>query len=374
MAHTITSLSLTSADDVKVLQQISTAVTETLRFKAFHATRLVTCAMELARNVVEHGGGGYARISLNEPSGGAVALQLAFVDQGLGIDDIEGALAGRGARAKGAGMGLGLAGVKRMADEFQIDTGETGTRVRAGFAVPIDSAEIARCVEEAGNRCDEILMRESNADRRIRQLETDLSARDLTIGEVHHRTANNLTMIASLIRMEQRRARSDETKDVLASLGIRVDSMARTHKVLQAGEGETVAPRAYLQQISGLAETFNRSDLRVEVDIESDDTPIPARLALDLGLITGELVTNAFKHAFPDRSEGRISIRLTTESDTIRYRFSDDGVGLAEGQKPERSGSLGWRMIRSSVSTNMGHMTVGVTGGLAVDISFPRFS
>ena len=95
---------------------------------------------------------------------------------------------------------------------------------------------------------------------------------------------------------------------------------------------------------------------------------------LDLGLITGELVTNAFKHAFPDRSEGRISIRLTTESDTIRYRFSDDGVGLAEGQKPERSGSLGWRMIRSSVSTNMGHMTVGVTGGLTVDISFPRIS
>ncbi|GGG84342.1 hypothetical protein GCM10011415_38030 [Salipiger pallidus] len=374
MAQTITSLSLTAADDVKILQQIATAVAETLGFKRFHATRLVTCALELARNVIEHGGGGFARLSLHEPRGGAVMLRLAFADQGSGIDDLEEALAGHGTRAMGDGLGLGLAGVRRMADAFNVDTGATGTRIHADFAAPVETSDLARVAEDAGNRCDEILMRESNADRRIRQLETDLSARELTIGEVHHRTANNLTMIASLIRMEQRRAEADETRDVLASLGIRVDSMARTHKLLQAGTGETVEPGPYLQQISALAETFNRADLQVEVEIDSDDMPIPARLALDLGLITGELVTNAFKHAFPDRSKGRISIRLVTQNDTIFYRFSDDGVGLPEGHKPERSGSLGWRMIRTTVSSNMGHMTVDVSGGVTVEMSFPRIS
>lgn len=374
MAQTITSLSLTAADDVKILQQIAMAVTETVGFKPFHATRLVTCALELARNVIEHGGGGFARLSLHEPSGGTVMLRLAFADQGSGIEDLDQALAGHGARAKGGGMGLGLAGVQRMADNFHVDTGSTGTRIHADFAAPVDTADLARIAEDAGNRCDEILVKESNADRRIRQLETDLSARDLTIGEVHHRTANNLTMIGSLIRMEQRRAVAPETRDVLASLGIRVDSMARTHKLLQAGSGETVEPRSYLQQIASLAETFNRADLRVAVDIDSDDTPIPARLAVDLGLVTGELVTNAFKHAFPDRNKGRISIRLVTENETVLYRFSDDGIGLPEGDRPERSGSLGWRMIRSTVSSNMGHMTVKTQGGLSVELSFPRFT
>ncbi|ETX11969.1 hypothetical protein OCH239_18885 [Roseivivax halodurans JCM 10272] len=374
MAQTITSLSLTAADDVKVLQQITKAVAEALSFKQFHATRLVTCALELARNVIEHGGGGYARLSLHEPRGGAVMLRVAFADQGPGIGDLDQVLATGGARSIGHGLGLGLAGVRSMADEFHVDTGATGTRIHADFAAPIETPDLARVAEHAGNRCDEILMRESNADRRIRQLESDLNARELTIGEVHHRTANNLTMIASLIRMEQRRAKGEETRDVLASLGIRVDSMARTHKLLQDGSGETVAPGAYLQQITALAETFNRADLQVAVDIDSDDQPIPARLALDLGLITGELVTNAFKHAFPDRSEGRISIQIVSQNDTILYRFSDNGIGLPEGEQPERSGSLGWRLIRSTVSSNLGHMTVKTKTGLSIEMSFPRFA
>ncbi|MGZ9812673.1 sensor histidine kinase [Pseudoroseicyclus sp. H15] len=372
MAHTITSMSLTASDDVKVVQQIATAVAAVIGFKTFHATRIVTCTLELARNVIEHGGGGFARLSLHEPRGGTVMLRLAFADQGPGIADLDGALSGRGAGRRSEGMGLGLAGVKRMADQFHVDTATTGTRIHADFEAPIETTDLSRVAAEAGNRCDEILMRESNADRRIRQLETDLSARELTIGEVHHRTGNNLTLIGSLIRLEQRRAQSQETRDVLASLGIRVETMARTHKLLQLGGGEAVAPRAYLQQIAALAETFNRADLRAVVEVESDDTPIPAGLAVDLGLVTGELVTNAFKHAFRGRSEGCITLSLMTEGDSIIYRFSDDGIGLREGEKPERSGSLGWRMIRSTVSSNLGHMTVSGVGGLSVEIAFPR--
>ncbi|GAA4229709.1 two-component sensor histidine kinase [Sagittula marina] len=371
MAQTITSLSLTVADDIKILQKIAKAVTASLGFKPFHATRLTTCAMELARNVIEHGQGGHARLSLHEPRGGAVVLRLAFADQGSGIDDLDAAMAGREPYAHGEGMGLGLAGARRMADNFQIETGNTGTLIKADFAAPIDSADIAQCAEAAGNRCDEILMREGNADRRIRQLESDLTARDLTIGEVHHRTANNLTMIGSLVRMEQRRAQTDEAKGVLSSLGIRIESMARTHKLLQSGDTESVRPLAYLQQISALAESFNRSDLIVHVDVNADDAPIPARLALDLGLITGELITNAFKHAFADRSEGRIAISMSTEGETITYRFSDDGIGLAPGQQPERSGSLGWRMIRATVSSNLGHLNVSGETGLMVEMTFP---
>ena len=372
MPYTITSLSLTVSDDIKILQQIAKSVTEIIGYKPFHATRLTTCAMELARNVIEHGRGGYARLSLHEPRGGDVVLRMNFADQGDGIDDPQAVLSGHDdARASGPGMGLGLAGVQRMADDFEIDTGSSGTHVRADFTAPIETSDMADCAEIAGNRCDEILMRESNSDRRIRQLETELSARDLAINEVHHRTANNLTMISSLIRLEQRRATEGETSDVLASLGIRVEAMARTHKLLQTGEAETVGARAYLQQISALAVTFNRTDLTVAVDVEGDDTPIPARLALDLGLITGELITNAFKHAFEGRSTGQITIGLTTDGEMIHYRFSDNGKGLEDGQQPERSGSLGWRMIRATVSGNLGKLHVDGSNGMRVDMSFP---
>ncbi|SPJ26068.1 ATP-binding protein [Palleronia abyssalis] len=371
MAHTITSLSLTDTDDVKVLQQIAKAVTEAVGFKPFHATRVITCAMELSRNVIEHGRGGYARLSLHEPRGGTVVLRLAFADQGPGINNVDAALADKGPSLRKSGLGLGLSGVKRMADDFEIETGASGTRVKADFQAPVETSELARCAADAGMRCEEILMRESNADRRIRQLETDLGARDLAIGEVHHRTANNLTMIASLMRMERRRAKAEETRDVLASLGIRVESMARTHRLLQSGKESSVSPRAHLQQIAALAETFNRADLKVRVEVEADETPIPARLALGLGLITSELITNTFKHAFAGRNRGHIKLSLFTEGELVRFRFGDDGNGLSDGQQPERSGSLGWSMIRGTVSSNMGHLSVDGREGLTVEMTFP---
>ncbi len=371
MAHTIASLALTSTDDIKILQKLCKAITEAIGFKPFLATRLTTAALELARNVIEHGNGGHARISLSEPRGGAVVLRMIFADQGPGIADLAAAMPEDDRPAAGRGLGLGLGGVKRMADDFDLRTGPNGTRVRADFVAPVDRSEMQDYASAAADRCDEILMQQGSADHRIRQLEADLDERDLMIGEVHHRTANNLTMIASLVRMEQRRAQSTETREVLGSLGIRVEAMARTHKLLQTAEEEAVEARTHLTQIAALSQSFERSDLSVKVRVEADGTRLPARLALDLGLITGELITNAYKHAFHGRSEGAILISLSTEGDTIRYGFHDDGQGLGDAQSPERSGSLGWRMLRSTVAGNMGHLAVDGRDGLKVEINFP---
>ncbi|GGB19662.1 sensor histidine kinase [Allosediminivita pacifica] len=371
MAHTITFLSLTTPEDIKMLREIFRAITGVIGFKPFLSTRLTTCALELARNVIEHGKGGHAQVSLVEPRGGSVMLRMVFTDQGPGIPDLPPLPEDDRALSGGQGLGLGLDGVRHMADDFDLQTGRGGTRVRADFAAPLDRAEMAACATSAADHCDEILMRQSSAERRIRQLEADLDERELMIGEVHHRTANNLTMISSLLRMEQRRAKTPETQDVLSSLSIRVESMARMHKLLQTGGAETVGARAYLSQISALAETFNRPGLDVKIEVEADGTAVPARLALDLGLITGELITNAYKHAFVGRRSGAIRISLVTEGDMIRYAFRDDGTGLSEGEMPERSGSLGWRMIRGSVAGNMGHMTVDGSDGLSIQISFP---
>lgn len=88
-------------------------------FNSFDGTRLVTAASELARNMLTYAGGGTMTIQRVE-DGEARGLKLIFADEGPGIDDVETAL-GDGFTT-GSGLGLGLAGARRLAHDFTIDS------------------------------------------------------------------------------------------------------------------------------------------------------------------------------------------------------------------------------------------------------------
>lgn len=96
-------------------------------FSLVDQTKMVTAASELARNTLEHGGGGTARLELLA-DGGRRGVRLTCHDQGPGIPDVE--LALRDGYTSRSGLGLGLGGARRLVNEFGIDSrpGE-GTRV-----------------------------------------------------------------------------------------------------------------------------------------------------------------------------------------------------------------------------------------------------
>jgi serine/threonine-protein kinase RsbT len=116
-----------SEDIVRVRQAVRTWAID-LGFGLVDQTKLVTAASELARNTVNYGGGGTVRMGALS-NGSHLGLQLTFEDHGPGIADLE--LALRDGYTTGSGLGLGLGGARRLANEFEIDShpGE-GTRVR----------------------------------------------------------------------------------------------------------------------------------------------------------------------------------------------------------------------------------------------------
>jgi serine/threonine-protein kinase RsbT len=119
----------TSDDVVRVRQEVRKR-TVALGFSLVDQTKLVTAASEIARNTVEHGGGGTVRMQI-VIDGDRRGLRLVFEDQGPGIPDI--ALAMTDRYTTGNGLGLGLSGAKRLSHEFKISSnpGE-GTSVTLG--------------------------------------------------------------------------------------------------------------------------------------------------------------------------------------------------------------------------------------------------
>ena len=118
---------VTRAEDVVLVRQLVREWSVAAGFSLVEQTKLVTAASELARNLVEYGGGGTLRIeALND--GLRRGVRLFFEDQGPGIPDIDQAM--KDGFSSGTGLGLGLGGARRLVNEFDIQSrpGE-GTKV-----------------------------------------------------------------------------------------------------------------------------------------------------------------------------------------------------------------------------------------------------
>ena len=120
-------LPVRSSSDIVVVRQVVRMRAVEIGFNLVEQTKIVTAASELARNTIDHGGGGTARLQ-SLRNGGRAGLRLTFEDKGPGIPDVE--LALKDGYTTGSGLGLGLSGARRLSNEFEIQSrpGE-GTRV-----------------------------------------------------------------------------------------------------------------------------------------------------------------------------------------------------------------------------------------------------
>ena len=116
-----------SSEDVTLVRQVVRSHAVALGFSLVEQTKLVTAASELARNALEHGGGGFMELEhvVDRTRRG---IRLTFVDEGPGIPDITVAM--KDGYTTGSGLGLGLGGAKRLSSDFSIESAPgKGTRV-----------------------------------------------------------------------------------------------------------------------------------------------------------------------------------------------------------------------------------------------------
>ncbi|MEH1810003.1 anti-sigma regulatory factor [Nostoc sp.] len=120
-------IDIQSSTDVVLVRQAVRQLAVEIGFGLVDQTKIITAASELARNTLDYGGGGTVKVETLQ-EGRRRGLRLTFEDQGPGISDIE--LALKDGFTTGSGLGMGLGGAKRLANEFEIQSvvGE-GTRI-----------------------------------------------------------------------------------------------------------------------------------------------------------------------------------------------------------------------------------------------------
>ncbi len=200
--------------------------------------------------------------------------------------------------------------------------------------------------------------------------------------EADHRIANHLSLIASLLRLQTRalaESKSLSKEDavwLLEDCGHRIETVAGVHRLLaaQADHHARIDVRDYLRDIarSIVESTAARGKYVLKSNCDHDCL-IRADRIDSLGLLVGELVTNAVKYAHPAGVAGAITICAGASGNSIIVTVSDDGVGLPEGFDPTTNGNIGFRMIRSLVQRLQGEIAFDSSPlGLSVTLRIPN--
>lgn len=164
----------------------------------------------------------------------------------------------------------------------------------------------------------------------------------LLLQEIGHRAKNDLTIITSALRLQVRGAKNPAVKEALESAIARVGVVASLQQSLCGfKEGAAVEIGSYVRKLcSGLGDLLR--DLRpIVIRVQAAPLTLSGQHAVSIGLIVNELVTNSFKHAFPDDRSGTIDVEVAGVDTAIRVVVRDDGVGCPA----EAASGLGSRLV-----------------------------
>jgi two-component sensor histidine kinase len=204
------------------------------------------------------------------------------------------------------------------------------------------------------------------------ELKQEVKRREILAREADHRIKNSLQLVASLLTLQRSGLRYPQAVAALDEAIARVMAVAESHRALQ--QSADLRTIALGRMLTDLCEHVGQLSATIAVGCSYEEgIELDAERAIPLGLIVSELITNAFRHGYPDGQRGMVRLRATTIGESVEITIADDGVGMAEADVG-KGGSLGATIVNSLVRQIGADLSVrsGRGQGTVVTLRLPK--
>lgn len=411
MSVPLVEIALRTERDIVLARQRTRALAELIGFDANDQVRLATAVSEVARNAVQYAGGGTARFAV-EGTERPQRLEVCVADRGPGIAALEDVLEGR-YRSR-TGLGLGIAGARRLMEEFRIESAAgRGTTVRLGRSLPLRAplvtperardlvdtlarqvphdpfAEIQRQNQELLGTMEELQRRKAQLEELNQELaetnrgmlalhaELEVRATQLRranelkarfLSHVSHEFRTPLNAVLALSRLLLDRADGDLTaeqekqvafirkaaEDLTGFVDDLLD-LARIEAGRAALRVRTFEVPGLLRTLRGLFKPLVVSPAVRLVFDEEDGLPPMTSDDGKVAQILRNLISNALK--FTERGEVRVSAALGEDGRSVEFSVADTGIGIApedQGRIFDEYGQIDGPVQRRTRGTGLG--------------------
>jgi two-component sensor histidine kinase len=208
-----------------------------------------------------------------------------------------------------------------------------------------------------------------------------LVEKETLLKEIHHRVKNNFQLMKSMLALEASVIDDEQARLPLIESENRIMSMAGVHERLyESGDLAKIEMRGYIEDlVSSIQVNFESLFPASDVEVRCAELSLPLDIALPIGLIVNELVSNCVKHAFPGSGtdsggvvQARIGVEIGRENNAgISIVVSDNGIGIEESRLSGEAETVGLMLIRSLVAQLKGEVSWRNERGTVATARFP---
>jgi len=206
------------------------------------------------------------------------------------------------------------------------------------------------------------------------RIEGMITKREILLKETNHRVKNNLTMISSFINLQKDTVQDEKTLSILDDLMSRIKSVSFLHDQLNHSEDFSNIPvNDYIRQIvSSLSDSVENPENKIAVRLAIQELLCSSKLVIPIGMIITELLSNAYKYAFPGQKSGEVFISFEKKEKGYILRIADNGTGLPSSARDIRkSESLGLKLVSELVKQIKGTISLKTEKGTDFILSVP---
>jgi PAS domain S-box-containing protein len=237
-------------------------------------------------------------------------------------------------------------------------------RLASHAAIAIQNAQLYRQAQEE-------LAQRRQAEA---QLTASLREKEVLLKEVHHRVKNNMQIVSSLLELQ-----SDTLDDAALLTQFRdsqdrIRSMALIHETLyQSQDLARLDLARYIHTLSAqLVQSYNVDPQRITVHLQVESVILDIDQAIPCGLILNELLSNAFKYAFPPNRPGTVHVELHADTaQQVRLVVRDNGIGFPDAIDVHHTESLGLQLVAMLTEQLQGTIALERVDGTAFTLTFP---